>query len=205
MSTIVLGCLISPICRMVLLPFPLASSCRIVHRLVLRAVPRFAGRLVFSVLRSVVCSFRRASRIGVSLSGQQYASRRSAFCLSYRQAGRCVPSRHRIDKLAALQPGHHVIVLSVVPCCRVVRGVEAAFSRECVCIVSVRQASCIGYTAGTEGCLRYQALRHSPCPSSIASSVCCFCQLDIRQQLHFRPSAFLVFLRKSGDTCRRLI
>ena len=98
------------------------------------------------------------------------------FCLSYRQAGR-EASRHRIDKLAVLWHGHHLVRHAVLPVCGVVRGVEAAFSRECV--RSVRQAACMGYTAGTEGHLRYQALRHSPCPSSIASSVHRFHLFDI--------------------------
>ena len=176
---------------MVLLPFPMASSCRIVHRLVLRAVPILRGGSFFSVLRSVVCSFRRASRVGVSLSGQRYSSRRSArsVCRIDKQAE---ASRHRIDKLAVLWHGHHLVRHAVLPVCGVVRGVEAAFSRECV--RSVRQAACMGYTAGTEGHLRYQALRHSPCPSSIASSVHRFHLFDIGRQWYFRPSTFLAFL-----------
>jgi len=93
-------------------------------------------------------------------------------------------SRQRCNMASRRRLARH----TVLPVCGVVRDAEGTFSRKRVLRLSVpvRQASCIGYTAGTEGCLRYWALRYSSCPSSIASSVCCFRQLDIRQRRHFR-------------------
>ena len=63
--------------------------------------------------------------------------------------------------------------------------------------VSVRHAaSCglYGLYVGHGGGVRYLALRHSHCPSSIASSVRRFHLFDIGRQWHFRPSAFLALL-----------
>ena len=110
---------------MALLPFLIVSSCRIVYRLVFRAVPiLWGGSFCFRpAIRPAVCSSRRASRVSVSLSGQQYASRRSAFC---RHIGRQTEAlRRHADKQIALWHGHHLVRHAVLPVCGVVRGVEA--------------------------------------------------------------------------------
>ena len=97
---------------MVLLPFLIVSSCRIVYRFVFRAVPIFAGRLVLFSSR----------RLFVSLCAPcQRVIERAAVCDVLHPVCRidkqAEASRHRIDKLAVLRHEHHVIISSVVPCC----------------------------------------------------------------------------------------
>lgn len=81
-------------------------------------------------IRPDVCSFRRVPRIGVSLSGQQYASRRSAFRQSYRQAGGDVSSSYRqAGSIAVLASRRHLVRRAVSPIWGVMRDAEGTFSR----------------------------------------------------------------------------